>query len=212
MNFDDFLNNISLVSKIELPSTNSHLKMAPSERKRFMQEAGNTYHYARKAGVMMLFYPKAKVTHILLIIRNSYPGVHSSQIAFPGGKYENIDKNMQQTALRETYEEIGIPANAIKVIREFSEIYIPPSNFLVTPYLGISEAELHFILQPEEVAGILEVPLSKLFDETIITSHTIDTSYADAIQVPAFKIDNHIVWGATAMMLSELKDVLKMVF
>lgn len=212
MNFDIFLNNISSVTNLNLPAIGSHLKMAPSERIRLMKEAESKFSNARKAGVMMLFYPKNDITHLVLIVRNAYPGIHSSQIAFPGGKFENSDPNIQYTALRETHEEIGIPSDKIEVIRAFSEIYIPPSNFLVSPFLGVSKSELQFILQPDEVAGIIEMPLSKLLDDAIITSHTLDTSYATAMEVPAFQIDQHIIWGATAMMLSELKDVLKMVF
>lgn len=212
MNFDIFLNNISSVKNLNLPAIDSHVKMAPSERIRLMKEAEYKFSDARKAGVMMLFYPKNAITHLVLIVRNAYPGVHSSQIAFPGGKFENSDPNIQYTALRETHEEIGIPSDKIEVIRAFSEIYIPPSNFLVSPFLGISQTELQFTLQPDEVAGIIEMPLTKLLDDAIITNHTLDTSYATAMEVPAFQIDQHIIWGATAMMLSELKDVLKMVF
>lgn len=212
MNFDIFLNNISSVTNLNLPAIDSHVKMAPSERIRLMKEAESKFFDARKAGVMMLFYPKDDITHLVLIVRNAYPGIHSSQIAFPGGKFENSDPNIQYTALRETHEEIGIPTDKIEVIRAFSEIYIPPSNFLVSPFLGVSKSELQFKLQPDEVAGIIEMPLSKLLDDAIITSHTLDTSYATAMEVPAFQIDQHIIWGATAMMLSELKDVLKMVF
>lgn len=212
MLFNDFLNNIHSIAQVELPSVNSHLKMAPLERAELMRKAEFNLYEARKAGVMMLFYPKDDVTHLVLIVRNYYNGVHSSQIAFPGGKFENSDTNMQHTALRETHEEIGISPENIHVIRAFSEIYIPPSNFLVFPFLGISHTELQFTLQLDEVAGIVEMPLSKLLDDAIITSHKLDTSYAKAIEVPAFQIDEHIIWGATAMMLSELKDVLKMVF
>ena len=160
---------------------------------------------------MMLFYPKEDVAHLVLIVRNSYPGVHSSQIAFPGGKVEEADLDLQETALRETFEEIGIPSDQINVVRSFSAIYIPPSNFLVYPFMGISTTELEFVLQEEEVAGIIEMPVSMLLDDSIIAHKILDTSYAKEITVPVFQIHDHTVWGATAMMLSELKDVLKMV-
>jgi 8-oxo-dGTP pyrophosphatase MutT (NUDIX family) len=160
---------------------------------------------------MMLFYPKNEITHLILIVRNTYPGIHSAQIAFPGGKVEETDSNFQDAALRETFEEIGVSSDKINVIRSFSSIYIPPSNFLVFPYLGVCNTELDFFLQNEEVAGIIELPLKMLLDDSIITIKTIDTSYAKSIKVPVFQIYDYTVWGATAMMLSELKDVLKMV-
>jgi len=160
---------------------------------------------------MMLFYPKNEVTHLILIIRNSYPGVHSSQIAFPGGKVEDFDFDLKSTALRETHEEIGVHPDKVTVIKDFSSVYIPPSNFLVHPFLGISTSELQFTLQEEEVAGIVEMPVSMLLDDSIITNKTIETSYSKSIGVPVFQISEHAVWGATAMMLSELKDALKLI-
>jgi 8-oxo-dGTP pyrophosphatase MutT (NUDIX family) len=185
--------------------------MAPLERVKMMEDNSYDLSSVRKAAVMILFYPKNEVTHLLLIVRNSYPGVHSSQIAFPGGKVEEIDFDLKQTALRETHEEIGIHPNDIHVIRDFSSIYIPPSNFLVFPFLGISQTELTFTLQEEEVAGIIELPLSTLLDDSIISNKNLETSYSKLIEVPVFQIEEHTVWGATAMILSELKDVLKMV-
>lgn len=211
MNFNLFFNSISNVVNVELPSTTSHIKMAPSERVKMMEENSYDVSTVRKAAVMMLFYPKNEVAHLLLIVRNSYPGVHSSQIAFPGGKVEDIDFGLKQTALRETHEEIGIHPNDIHVIRDFTSIYIPPSNFLVHPFLGVSQIELTFTLQEEEVAGIIELPLSVLLDDSIINIKTLETSYSKSIEVPVFQIEEHTVWGATAMMLSELKDALKMV-
>jgi 8-oxo-dGTP pyrophosphatase MutT (NUDIX family) len=211
MNFDLFFNAVTNVLNVELPSISSHVKMAPLERVKMMEENSYDVSSVRKAAVMMLFYPKNEVTHLVLIVRNSYPGVHSSQIAFPGGKVEEIDFDLKQTALRETHEEIGIHPNDIHVIRDFSSIYIPPSNFLVYPFLGISQVELTFTLQEEEVAGIIELPLSALLDDTIMSIKNLETSYSKLIEVPVFQIEEHTVWGATAMMLSELKDVLKMV-
>ena len=211
MNFNLFFNAISAISEVDLPSVSSHVKMAPLERVKSLEEMEDFSDSAKIAAVMMLFYPKGEVAHLVLIVRNAYPGVHSSQIAFPGGKVEETDLGLQETALRETFEEIGIPSNKINVIRSFSSIYIPPSNFLVYPFMGISSTELDFVLQEEEVAGIIEMPVSMLLDDSIIAHKILDTSYAKEMTVPVFQIQEHAVWGATAMMLSELKDVLKMV-
>jgi 8-oxo-dGTP pyrophosphatase MutT (NUDIX family) len=166
---------------------------------------------AKKAAVMMLFYPKERETHLVLIKRNSYLGVHSSQIAFPGGKVDPEDVDYRQTALRETFEEIGISEDKISVVKDFTPLYIPPSDFLVYPFMGVCSTEIEFVLQQEEVAGIIEVPLKTLLDDAIISNKILDTSYAKSLEVPVFEIEGHIVWGATAMMLSELKDVLKVV-
>lgn len=208
MQFNDFLNLIPALLPIDLPFEESHLKMAPKERARFMKEAREKAVDPKFAAVMMLVYPKNDVSFIALILRNSYPGVHASQVAFPGGKVELEDAHLEMTALRETHEEIGIHPDKINVIRSFSEVYIPPSNYVVQPFLGYSSTELTFTIQPEEVAGIIEMPLATLLDERTIVSHQLSSTYAKNIEVPAFLVNEHIVWGATAMMLSELKDVL----
>lgn len=211
MKFDAFFKVLPTIEDLELPSVSAHIKMAPLERINTLEVGFENAHQARKAAVMMLFYPKKGITHLVLIIRNTYPGVHSSQIAFPGGKVESDDPDLKATALRETFEEIGVHADAIQVIREFTSVYIPPSNFLVAPFLGITHAEPRFMLQEDEVAGIIEVPLTLLLDDGIVLTKKMTTSYANLIDVPVFQFGDHAVWGATAMMLSELKETLKKV-
>ena len=157
----------------------------------------------------MLLYPKQNKTHLALIVRNSYPGIHASQIAFPGGKVELYDANLGETALRETHEEIGVPKEKVSLVRAFSEVYIPPSNYLVSPFLGFSQEELDFILNAEEVSGLIELPIEQFLDESTIVKVNMTTSYASNIEVPAFQIGDHLVWGATAMMMNELKEIIK---
>jgi 8-oxo-dGTP pyrophosphatase MutT (NUDIX family) len=212
MQFDDFLKYTPKILNVELPATNAHAKMVPSFRQELIDKTDFTKISPKKAAVMMLFYPKNSQTHLALILRTSYNGVHSSQIAFPGGKVEDEDASLEQTALRETYEEIGIHPVNVNVIRAFTEVYIPPSNFMVFPFLGYSTTELQFELQTDEVAGIVELPLKEFMDDTILAINTMNTSYAGNIEVPGFNVNGHFVWGATAMMLSELKETLKMVF
>jgi 8-oxo-dGTP pyrophosphatase MutT (NUDIX family) len=113
--------------------------------------------------------------------------------------------------LRETHEEIGVSAKKVTVIKAFTEVYIPPSNFLVSPFLGLSEEELSFTLSPDEVDEIIELPLYQFLDDKIVITVNMSTSYASNIQVPAFQINEHLVWGATAMILSELKEIIKKV-
>lgn len=209
MDFNIFIKSIPKIVQEKLLGELSHLKMCPPEREDLMKNINLDTVKPREAAIMMLFYPKKNKTHLALILRTSYNGVHSSQIAFPGGKVEKFDKNYQETALRETHEEIGIAPENINVIRDFTPIYIPPSNFMVYPFLGYAINDLIFNLDPNEVAGIIELPLREFLDENIIISNRMSTSYNQEIDVPAFKIQEHIVWGATAMMLSELKDVLK---
>jgi 8-oxo-dGTP pyrophosphatase MutT (NUDIX family) len=211
MHFDTFLKYTPKILNVDLPATNAHAKMVPPNRAELLRNTDFTKITPKKSAVMMLFYPKNCQTHLALILRTSYNGVHSSQIAFPGGKVEEFDIDLKQTALRETHEEIGVHPNHINVIRAFTEVYIPPSNFIVYPFLGFSSNELNFILQPDEVEGIIEFPVSEFLDDKNLVSNNIKTSYAENINVPGFKIQDHFIWGATAMMMSELKETLKLV-
>ncbi|MEO6175115.1 MAG: CoA pyrophosphatase [Flavobacterium circumlabens] len=212
MDFQDFLQYVPNLIPVELPAVSAHIKMAPKERIEALKNQDFKAENPRIAAVMMLFYPKNEKTHLVLIVRNAYNGVHSSQIAFPGGKYETTDSGYEETALRETHEEVGVGPEKIKVIKQFSPMYIPPSNFLVHPFLGISSDELSFYPDAREVADVIELPLSVFLNDEIIIEARLSTSYGPNILVPAFNIQNHIVWGATAMILSELRDVLKVTF
>lgn len=211
MDFQYFLKFIPDLVQAPLSGEASHEKMMPLERKELLAKMNLKGNKPREAAVTMLFYPKDNKTYLVLIVRNSYNGIHSAQIAFPGGKFEPEDADFQTTALRETKEEIGISRDKIEIIKAFSSVYIPPSNFMVYPFLGISREELDFIPDPIEVAAIIELPLSVFRNDSILTFENLSTSYASFIKVPAFRLDEHIVWGATAMMLSELRDVLNAV-
>jgi len=208
MDFQDFLSRISKIEAETLLAEAAHRKMSPPERMAVIESIDMETINPRKSAVMMLFYPKDSETHLVLIVRNSYPGVHSSQIAFPGGKVEEDDLSIEHAALRETHEEIGVSPDKISVVRAFSQVYIPPSNYMVYPFLGYSHEELVFNPDPSEVAGIIEFSLREFLDERNIVTREMATSYSEAIMVPTFKINEHYVWGATAMMLSELKEIL----
>ena len=212
MDFSDFLKYVPKIKQEKLLADEAHLKMVPVERILEVEKLNIPSNNPRKAAVMMLIYPKNNKSHLALIVRNTYPGVHSAQIGFPGGKVEIEDESLIHTALRETHEEIGIHPDKIEVIKTFTAVFIPPSNFIVAPFLGISHAELEFIEQEEEVAGIIEFPLLDFMNDKTIVNKIMDTSYGNNIEVPTFKINEHYVWGATAMMMSELKEVLKSSF
>ena len=112
--------------------------MTHKDRIQELENANPKRNNAKKAGVMALFYPKHwNVTHLLLILRKTYTGVHSNQIAFPGGKLELTDADLQETALRETHEEVGVPTERVTIIKSLSKVYIPPSNFEVQPFVGL---------------------------------------------------------------------------
>lgn len=209
MLFKDFIKYIPKIEKEKLLSTDAHAKMAPLERISYLKEENYQDKNPKQAAVLMLFYPKNQQTHLALIVRNTYPGVHSSQIGFPGGKVEESDLNLEETALRETHEEVGIHPEKVEIIKSFSQIYIPPSNFLVAPFMGISQQELTFVPDLHEVKRVLEFSVEDFLSDKSITKVKMSTSYATDIEVPAFMVDKYVVWGATAMMMSELKETIK---
>ncbi|WP_375237896.1 NUDIX hydrolase [Aurantibacter sp.] len=212
MNFDEFVTLVSKVKNITLPAEKSHLKMVPPYREDLIkQQAGNIAN-ARKAAVMALFYPNSSnQTYLVLILRKTYKGVHSAQIGFPGGKVELEDKDLEYTALRETFEEVGVPIDYITPLKALTKVYIPPSNFYVSPFLGISKSTPLFVKQDDEVEEILEVKLQDFLDDKNLKTKEVQLKDKSQFNVPAMELNNHLVWGATAMMLSEVKDLLKSV-
>ena len=209
MDFFEFKNRISNLKKIELPGEAAHNKLAPSIRIKELKKIDFSVKKTNQAGVMAVFYPKNDQTYFVLILRKTYKGVHSNQIGFPGGRVEMEDRDLQETALRETEEEVGIPQEKIKVIRGLSKLYIPPSNFWVHPFVGILQETPVLIPQESEVEDILEVKLDDFLDENNFVTRNLSTSYMKNIDVPAFLLNDQVVWGATGMMLGELRDMLR---
>ena len=210
MNFSTFLDSIVNIKHLLLLGEEAHAKFSPPFRLRLAEKYKKKQKTASKAGVMALFYPSAKnTTTFVLILRKSYKGVHSAQIGFPGGRVEDSDADVQETALRETEEEIGVPTQQIEVLKALSPLYIPPSNFMVYPFFGVSKTKLNFVKQDEEVEAIIEVDINDLLSDTSMITKKVETSYNVEVEVPAFKLNGYIVWGATAMMLSEIKVLLK---
>ena len=212
MLFNSFLESVVKIKHLELFGERSHAKMSPPYRLELAEKMKETSKSAKKAAVLALFYPNNNgETYLVLILRKTYKGVHSAQIGFPGGKYEEEDKDLMITAIRETEEEVGVPEAMVEVIKTMSPMYIPPSNFMVHPYLAVSESTPNFVKQDDEVEAIIEVRLVDFLAETNSITTRVPTSFNVEVDVPAYKFNDHIVWGATAMMLSELKDLLKQV-
>ena len=165
---------------------------------------------ARHAGVLMLLYPLHEEWHVTLIRRTSHDkDPHSGQISFPGGKHEKTDISLEQTALREAQEEIGVAIEAIEVLGALTQLYIPVSNFEVHPFVAYTASRPDFIPEIKEVDTILEIPLSFLLNTENI--HLTDlTIRGRSIQnIHCFKFEENIIWGATAMMLYELVEVVR---
>ncbi|MFA0960654.1 CoA pyrophosphatase [Roseivirga sp. BDSF3-8] len=191
----------------DLPGENAQLKMSPSERRRGSFNNLERLN-PRRGGVMLLLYPEGNHWYFPLIRRPQYPGVHGGQVSFPGGKLE-MDETDLQAALRETEEEIGVPAGEINVLGALSRLYIPPSNFLVSPFVGMVTHKPQFVAEPLEVAEVIEARLDHLLLAEKRKMKAIPTQAKFSIKAPYFDLEGHVVWGATAMMLSEFATILE---
>lgn len=205
--FDEFIR--TLVQKMEggLPGYTAQFKMAPEGRAKTDFEKMEM-HNAKLSAVLLLFYPSSGIAHLPLIVRPQYNGAHGGQVALPGGKPEIQDASLEDTALRETYEEIGVAPKDITVIGRLSKIYIPPSNYMVMPFVAFSKSQPEFVPDPAEVNALLRIPVKDLLNESIIKNTIVTTSNGIKLNTPCFMIDNNVVWGATAMILSELKELM----
>ena len=142
-----------------------------------------------------------------MLFRSEYGGVHSGQISLPGGKFEETDESLIYTALRESQEEIGIDPGQVQIIGQLTEMYIPPSNFQVTPVVGYQASRPHFTADPKEVAKIIEIKLEDLLDERNRQMKKMKISLGFSLKVPSYFINKNIIWGATAMILSEFREI-----
>ncbi|MDO6801899.1 CoA pyrophosphatase [Wenyingzhuangia sp. 1_MG-2023] len=206
MEFEQFLLKIEQLKKTPLPGISAHRELAPYQRPVFTEY--NIPNDAKKAAVLVLFYPNKNTTNILLTQRAVYKGTHSNQISFPGGKKDLTDSTLKETALRETLEEVGVVKEQIDVLKQLSTIYIPQSNFSVNPYIGIA-TENPIFKTNYEVEQIIEFPVKVLLNPKNLATFPISTGKFKNIEVPCFQYQNHFIWGATAMILNEVKEVLK---
>ncbi len=193
--------------QLPLPGRDAQLRMAHAERKINLARF-KIPQDAKWGSVLILFYEEQNQIKFPLILRPEYDGVHSGQVGFPGGKFESTDENLITTALRETNEEIGVVANDVEVLGKLTELYIPPSNFLVHPHVGKINYKPSFFPDEKEVMKVIEVSLDDLMNESVVHEKEIKLSNGLQIISPYFDFRGHAVWGATAMILSELKTIL----
>jgi 8-oxo-dGTP pyrophosphatase MutT (NUDIX family) len=159
----------------------------------------------RESAVLMLIFPHQDKWNTLFMLRPDGQGVHSNQLSFPGGRREE-EESPTETALRETHEEVGIHPSEIEILGELSEVYIPPSNFIVKPFVGFISSEPHFIENPQEVVELIKFPIDGLLQPGLILEKEIFLpKYKVNFMAPYFDIHGHTLWGATAMMVQEFR-------
>ncbi len=163
----------------------------------------------RESAVLALLYPRGQQAHVLLMLRPEYNGVHSGQVAFPGGRREPEDPDLRHTAEREFREETGASTADIMHLGSLSPVYIPPSRSLVTPFVAAVEQLGPLSPDPREVASLIEAPLELLLrDDILRTGERYVQVMGRSLQVPYFDVQGQMVWGATAMMIAELRALL----
>lgn len=161
----------------------------------------------RNSAVLIAFFEEEEEWFFPLIKRASYKGVHSGEMALPGGKYEPNDKKITDTALREAKEEVGICSKEVTLLGLLTELYIPVSNTNVVPVVGYLKKKPDFTANKDEVENIFLIKASDLLNEENSQTEIWNFSEKDK-NIPFYALANHKVWGATAMILSELKDML----
>lgn len=205
--FQLFIDNLKTNLQKPLPGEEAQFEMAHVKREKLADIFAEYKNY-RASAVLILLYPNEQnQTSVLLIERMAYNGHHSGQIAFPGGKVEPGDIDLQATALREFFEETGSDAIPT-VIGKLTPVYIPVSKFMVQPFVSYVEQKPNFKASAYEVNELIEWEIDYLLNPDIIKETTLELTPGLKLKTPYFDVKGKVLWGATAMMLNELKWVL----
>lgn len=194
----------------ELPGEDSHLAFMPS-RGSSRAQIQEGVAYRDSAVAIILFHNKENTLSTIVTQRQQYEGSHSGQISFPGGKKEVDDPDLIHTAIRECFEEIGIDAGSFEFLKELTPLFVPVSKFLITPFVFYStQQSFHYNRSEREVAAIYELDLPALYEPESVVELDIPLNKEFTMKhVPHFKQGDILIWGATALILNELKDILK---
>lgn len=193
-----------------LPGVRSHLKMAPEHRAEELLALNDKDFNPRLSAVLIILFHDNERLKVVFIRRSEYVGIHSGQIAFPGGRYEDTDPDLRATALREVEEEIGIKAGLIEILGQLSDLYIPPSNFLVRTFVGYTKSKPQYKIDSREVQEVLEFDFNIFQTDNIVKVRNFKAYNVErVINAPCYEIDGVVIWGATAMILAELIDLVK---
>jgi 8-oxo-dGTP pyrophosphatase MutT (NUDIX family) len=188
-----------------LPGRKVQLKMAPIGRK-FIQNPSTKKNAS--VSIIIIDCPEIKKKEIIFIKRPEYDGPHSGQVSFPGGKQEASDQTLLNTAIRECYEEVGLKLKAEYLAGKLTPLFIPISEYMVYPYIFVYAENPSFKTDLEEVNYLIRYPVKELLCEELRQKTMLDI-LGQKFQVPYYSIQNELVWGATAMILSEFIEILK---
>jgi len=200
--FEAFCHKVSDALAGPLPGERAHAHMSPSHRAGFKVSRSGV----REGAVMLLLFPTSEGISTLFTVRRKDLSDHAGQISFPGGRREE-NETFQETAVRESEEEVGIPPDSVQVLGALTPLYIPPTRFMVHPFVGAVSELPSLKLQEREVESVLQVPMRVLADPRTrrVEEWIIRGTKSD---IPLFHVDGHEIWGATAMITSEFLEVL----
>lgn len=202
-----FLEKLKVELSSTLPGVDAHLRLAPEMRVNDLK-LGITPDHAIESAVLIILYPYKSRLHTVVILRNEYDGAHSGQISLPGGKSEESDVDFEHTALREAQEEIGIIPSKMEIIGQLSRFYVRPSNFVINPYIAYSAQRPDFYPDATEVQRIIEIDVFDEINPDRIVKRNITFKNNLQVNAPGFEISGEFMWGATAMIFSELIQIL----
>ncbi len=206
---NNFIDRLEANLKLPLPGLQAQAKMAFGDG-RLNYDLSKIPKDVRPAGVLVHLYIKNEEWYLTLMRRTDRGGRHGGQVSFPGGGLEDSDKNLSEAALREANEEVGILPKQVTLLGELTNLYIPVSNSMVYPFVGYSLTPPNYDIDPMEVKEVIEVPLAHLQNPSNIKKTSIPFPGNIILKnVPYFDVFGNVVWGATAMMLSEFLEILE---
>lgn len=207
---NEFVQQLKKALIHHLPGEKAHAKMAPVSRP-LSSLALKHATEIRESAVAVVLYEENKLIKCILTQRPEYDGKHGGQVSFPGGKKEPEDIDLEYTARRECFEEVGIPIHEGELVGKLTEVFIPVSSFLVQPYVYFHTDKPPLERNLREVEEILHFPLFDLLEEhRVLTMDLLQPNGAKYTDVPYFNLVEKKVWGATALILNELKEILKL--
>jgi len=190
----------------ELPGVQAHSKLLPPGRR--LKTNDDELSSVKMSSVLLLLFPEGEQLYICLTKRPQTMKHHPGQISFPGGKVEKDDLSAEMTALREAREEVGIDHHQIEILGKLSDLYVEVSKFSIQPFLAWADQKPEFLVDYGEVEELILFPVSDFVANEIISETELET-VTGALRVKYYPYNGEFIWGATAMILSELIEILK---
>ena len=203
----EFIDRLKVRLAGDLPGETAQFRMAPKIRLP-MSQALQSESQPRQSAVLLYLFPQQGDWRIVLMKRTDYDGPHGGQVSIPGGRLEP-GENHRQAALREFEEETGIGVDSRQLLGSLSDLFIPTSSFLVKPYIAHAAERPLFDPDPVEVEALIELMIPALLSDTLVKQGKVRLTSGAWVETPYFDVEGHMVWGATAMILSELREVLR---